>query len=225
MGSTTRGQLLPRFAVLLLSVGCEMTGRVGAAHGTDSSTSGAVAEDVDASTTAEDMREDESSSEPMMPATSSAGATTSEDSGSDEQTGSSGPPDAASSDGSDSEPPEGTSSGAVGTQGACCDPGRGPGCGDPELEACVCEADGFCCDVQWDEACVDVARFGACAGACPVPDVPPPDDCCVDNDGGGGCLDPQVQDCVCLEDPYCCDYAWDGVCVDHIEMLGCGSCA
>ncbi len=39
----------------------------------------------------------------------------------------------------------------------CCDPvgpAGCPGCIDKEIEGCVCGLDPFCCNVQWDEACV-----------------------------------------------------------------------
>ena len=100
-----------------------------------------------------------------------------------------------------------------------------PGCEDPELEACVCAADEFCCAEQWDDACVDVAVFGDCGAVCDdMPIAPEQDDCCVANDAAAGCLDPVVQDCVCATDPYCCAYTWDDVCVDYVEQLDCGVC-
>lgn len=51
-------------------------------------------------------------------------------------------------------------------KGDCCSGTPGvPGCSDTSIEACVCEADAFCCTVEWDERCVgDVAR-GSC-GVC-----------------------------------------------------------
>lgn len=42
----------------------------------------------------------------------------------------------------------------------CCVPQPGPGCGeDPGLEACVCGADPFCCEVLWDDACLETAHL------------------------------------------------------------------
>jgi hypothetical protein len=40
-----------------------------------------------------------------------------------------------------------------------------------------------------------------------------------------GCVDTPVEACVCAQDPYCCDSQWDGVCVDEVVSLGCGTCA
>lgn len=113
---------------------------------------------------------------------------------------------------------------SAGTTGAtCCEAMLGPGCGEPELEACVCAADPFCCEERWDETCVDIAMFGACIGGCLPPEPPPPDDCCIDN-AGPGCLDPEVEACVCAQDPYCCSYTWDDVCVGYVDAFGCGTC-
>jgi hypothetical protein len=39
-----------------------------------------------------------------------------------------------------------------------------------------------------------------------------------------GCCDCPCEDCVCAQDPYCCNVAWDPVCVDRCrECGGCGS--
>lgn len=105
----------------------------------------------------------------------------------------------------------------------CCAPSNAPGCPDPEAEACVCAMDPYCCDVAWDDACVEIATWSDCA-ACRVPDPPPPDDCCLGL-GGHGCEDEYVQDCVCEMDPYCCDVAWDEACAEQVDLHGCGACA
>ncbi len=58
---------------------------------------------------------------------------------------------------------------------SCCKAG-GQGCAsDPELEACVCGKDAYCCDTEWDGVCVDIAETcgltcgggGGDAGYCP----------------------------------------------------------
>ncbi len=46
--------------------------------------------------------------------------------------------------------------------------------------------------------------------------------CC--ETGTAGCDDPGVRDCVCGRDPYCCEVAWDEVCVDAVDDEGCGGC-
>jgi hypothetical protein len=53
---------------------------------------------------------------------------------------------------------------------SCCEPHGNPGCNDPAIEACVCEADPFCCDAKdggWDEFCVDDVGAEDCAAPCP----------------------------------------------------------
>ena len=40
-----------------------------------------------------------------------------------------------------------------------------------------------------------------------------------------GCSDlPGVQECVCEVDAYCCEVAWDLVCIDLMKDAGCGEC-
>ncbi len=47
----------------------------------------------------------------------------------------------------------------------CCETGHGPGCSDPVIEACICALDSFCCDVDWDQICVDGVELAGC-GTC-----------------------------------------------------------
>ncbi|MBC8067058.1 MAG: hypothetical protein IAG13_01895 [Deltaproteobacteria bacterium] len=47
---------------------------------------------------------------------------------------------------------------------------------------------------------------------------------CCSARSGAGCAIPEVQECVCAEDPYCCTTAWDQICVDKVESLDCGTC-
>ncbi len=48
-------------------------------------------------------------------------------------------------------------------------------------------------------------------------------DCCAP-DSAPGCSDVAVRSCVCDADPYCCTTAWDALCVDEVDSLGCGTC-
>ncbi|HWB76261.1 MAG TPA: hypothetical protein VG755_14925 [Nannocystaceae bacterium] len=59
----------------------------------------------------------------------------------------------------------------------------------------------------------------------PDPDPPPANDgdCCEPGDGTG-CGDVVVRDCVCVDDPYCCETTWDELCVAEVTSLGCGAC-
>jgi hypothetical protein len=91
----------------------------------------------------------------------------------------------------------------------CCAVHGGAGCDEPLCEACVCEGDAFCCDVQWDAACVVVGSSG-CAAAC---GCAAPGDCCVGGEAPG-CADAGCSDCVCALDPSCCAALWDAQCAE-----------
>jgi predicted small lipoprotein YifL len=39
-----------------------------------------------------------------------------------------------------------------------------------------------------------------------------------------GCSDATLQDCVCKQDSYCCESAWDATCVSEVNEFGCGKC-
>lgn len=43
----------------------------------------------------------------------------------------------------------------------CCAPNGGTGCDDPVCQDCVCEADPFCCDTEWDQICADATTSTA----------------------------------------------------------------
>jgi hypothetical protein len=45
-------------------------------------------------------------------------------------------------------------------------------------------------------------------------------DCC-EEQGVPGCLDPEVQECVCLIDPFCCIFLYDQSCA-NIAVSSCG---
>ena len=93
----------------------------------------------------------------------------------------------------------------------CCAVAPGvPGCDDPVAWACVCDADPYCCDTQWDAMCVAGAvTCGACS--------PAPAGMCCEENAGGGCTDPSggpgTMNCVCLTNPSCCDTAWTQECI------------
>jgi hypothetical protein len=50
---------------------------------------------------------------------------------------------------------------------ACCSSTEGLGCGQPEIESCVCGSDAFCCEYGWDAACVVAVEDFGCA-TCPA---------------------------------------------------------
>lgn len=45
--------------------------------------------------------------------------------------------------------------------------------------------------------------------------------CCEPRDAEVGCEQSDVQACVCAEDSFCCETAWDQQCVDLVDSLGC----
>ncbi|MCH9683382.1 MAG: hypothetical protein K0V04_18240 [Deltaproteobacteria bacterium] len=125
----------------------------------------------------------------------------------------------------------------------CCAGGLEPGCNDPAIEACVCSEIAFCCDEQWEPVCgdaVDALGCGHCEGAGdtggknppppgdtggePPPPPPPPMGGCCEPQMGPGCTDAAIQDCVCMQDAYCCDTEWDQLCVDQVAEFNCGDC-
>jgi len=91
----------------------------------------------------------------------------------------------------------------------------GPGCTDIECCELVCAADPFCCDVSWDGLCVSGAQ-----NLCEVePGICPPSDHDCFTTGGPGCTDIECCELVCAADPFCCDVAWDGLCVSGAQNL------
>ncbi len=128
--------------------------------------------------------------------------------------------------------------------GDCCQARADAGCEVPSLEACVCQADPFCCATAWDSLCV-LGAIDTCAATCDAP-APTcgdglcdgaescatcPDDCgacgggdCCDAADAPGCGDPAVEACVCADDTYCCQVAWDDQCADAAPACG-AACA
>ena len=150
------------------------------------------------------------------------------------------------------QPGGGVGGGVTGGGGSghdCCVPGNLPSCGDAAVEACVCGHDSYCCGVVWDETCVAEVEIYGCdecggggSGGGPVGGsggwitggvggwisggsggVGGQSDCCVAT-AQPGCRDPDIESCVCDEDFYCCNGAWDGTCVLEVDQLGCGWC-
>jgi hypothetical protein len=130
--------------------------------------------------------------------------------------------------------------------GDCCNPHGTAGCGDGGVQDCVCAEDAWCCDVEWDVTCVlEVVSFqcGTCEGGtvpvcgdgmCKAGETCEtcPADCgpcgstgaCCEVHESTGCDKPMVQGCVCQQDAYCCQVAWDETCVAEVVDLGCGTC-
>ena len=108
-----------------------------------------------------------------------------------------------------------------GTGHDCCSTGDA-GCDDATVQACVCMADSFCCEMSWDQTCVNKVGSLLCAASCS------PDDsdgaCCTAHAGQTGCEVNSVETCVCAMDDVCCNQGWDQTCVNEIAEFGCGTC-
>lgn len=98
----------------------------------------------------------------------------------------------------------------------CCEPTEAPGCLDATCEACVCDADPFCCEASWDGLCVGRGST-TCAADCGCSASPA--DCCAAATGPG-CGDTGCEACVCALDSFCCELLWDGAC-GQIASSGC----
>ena len=51
-------------------------------------------------------------------------------------------------------------------------------------------------------------------------DGPETGTCC----GAEACDQPEVLDCVCATDSFCCEEGWDSNCAAEVDEFGCGSC-
>ena len=98
----------------------------------------------------------------------------------------------------------------------CCTTG-GPGCTDQACCVLVCKSDPFCCEVAWDTLCVQGAEI-LCGIDCGGGVCPPSDHDCLTT-GGPGCTDIACCEQVCAVDPFCCDVAWDGLCVNQANQI------
>ena len=106
----------------------------------------------------------------------------------------------------------------------CCSVHLGStGCGNLACCNAVCAADTFCCDVRWDETCVEEA-FNSDACPCTMP--------CGDQCGGECCaahLGPNCRDAsccnsVCALDPVCCETIWDAICAQSARVICVNTC-
>jgi hypothetical protein len=116
--------------------------------------------------------------------------------------------------------------------GHCCAAHSGPSCDSLTCISCVCGADTFCCDTVWDTLCAEAA-LGTCAASCgcatptatdtPAPTPTPGGDCCAPH-GGASCNGGSCSTCVCGIDGFCCNTAWDEICVSEAQGLCAASC-
>ena len=97
----------------------------------------------------------------------------------------------------------------------CCETSPLAGCTIPEVEACICDIDSWCCEVDFDDVCLEIS-FMECAVSCPLGEG----DCCEAAETPG-CDDQDIQDCVCSADSFCCTDAYDPYCAE-LAMAACG---
>ena len=103
--------------------------------------------------------------------------------------------------------------------GDCCVAHASPSCNDPECCCTVCNALPFCCTISWDQDC---AAFAAApCGDCTTCGSPSAGDCFTPGDTPG-CDAIACCVAVCAEDSYCCEVAWDDLCVVE-ATLSCAS--
>ena len=69
----------------------------------------------------------------------------------------------------------------------CCSTSSVPGCVDTSLQNCVCNLDQTCCQIAWDESCIELGNT-SCDFGCPVEGTT---DCCTAHFGGGCTLEGQ----------------------------------
>jgi hypothetical protein len=91
----------------------------------------------------------------------------------------------------------------------CCTESTLPGCSNVPVLECVCAGDAACCNESYDALCVTEA-ITRCALAC---EVPPPDSDCSTPSEVPSCTVPDIAQCVCAIDPFCCTFRFDANCV------------
>lgn len=106
--------------------------------------------------------------------------------------------------------------GCPGKGGSCYEPNGTTGCDEVECCEKVCAVDTFCCEAAWDVVCADEA-IALCQTF-------PTEFCCVLGTNVPGCGNPFCEDCICPNDPFCCDVAWDSTCVDQAQADCSGPC-
>jgi|GEM_PF-526914 len=102
---------------------------------------------------------------------------------------------------------------------SCFAAGSDPGCDDAACCAAVCAIDPFCCAIDWDAACVAIAKF-----ECLYCGSPSTVSCFLPN-AVAFCSDASCCNKVCNIDPACCDpsLSWDTLCVQLARDL-CADC-
>ena len=92
--------------------------------------------------------------------------------------------------------------------GSCFIPHKKPFCDDGRCCENVCNIEPTCCELEWDELCVETAERNCTqcgdvyAGSCLVAHPAP------------ACYDEECCQSVCKTDPFCCTITWDAGCAN-----------
>lgn len=99
----------------------------------------------------------------------------------------------------------------------------------------ICASDSYCCNTAWDSQCVSevssICGSSTCSSGGGTPTPPPPTGgtgTCTHSDCTSGTklvktCDPCVTS-VCNADSYCCNTAWDSICVGEVASVCGASC-
>ncbi len=104
--------------------------------------------------------------------------------------------------------------------GSCFSSHANPLCDDEGCCSYVCSVDAFCCSSAWDTICANEAT-----DLC-VPECGGPAEQSCYAPGSAACDNPECCNYVCGIDSFCCNVAWDAICVDEALancVLQCGS--
>jgi len=97
--------------------------------------------------------------------------------------------------------------------GDCFESNGSPGCNSEACCNAVCEDDPFCCNNTWDNLCAQGA-YANCTD-CGDPDA----GSCFQSNGSPGCDDADCCASVCIDDPFCCNTSWDGICASAAQDI------
>ncbi len=98
--------------------------------------------------------------------------------------------------------------------GSCLAVHASPGCATIDCCTTVCNFNPDCCQVAWDQSCVDLAN-SECIGLCGASSA---GDCREAHDRPA-CDDAACCTLVCAIDPACCEFEWDTVCVLEAQQV------
>ena len=115
-----------------------------------------------------------------------------------------------------------TAEGGCPGSGDCCAIHAGSGCDDFECCSAVCEAEFFCCFLDWTGDCVSWAN-DLCGNLCSASACPGTGDCCQAH-ASPGCSNALCCDQVCTENSTCCSSQWSSACATLATQI-CDLCA